>query len=67
MKSHASFVAQQTRLSEWTDMIRGCQVRPKGIKIDEWCQLYDITKVSYYWRIWKVREVYLETAEQTQL
>ena len=66
MKSYTSLVAQQTRLSEWADMIRDCQNRPQGMKIDEWCQLHDITKASYYWRLRKVREAYLETAEQTQ-
>lgn len=45
MKSHTSLVAQQTRLSEWADLIRDCQNRPQGMKIDEWCQLHDITKV----------------------
>lgn len=34
--------------------------------IDEWCQLHDITKASYYWRLRKVREAVLETAKQTQ-
>ena len=38
MKSHTSLVAQQTRLSEWTDMVRDCQNRPQGMKIDKWCQ-----------------------------
>ena len=57
MKSHTSLVAQQTRLSEWTELIRDCQSRPQGMKIDEWCQLH--------WRLRKVREAYLETAEQT--
>ena len=65
-KSHTSLVAQQTRLSEWADLIRDCQNRPQGMKIDEWCQLHNITKASYYWRLRKVREAYLETAEQTQ-
>ena len=65
MKSHTSLVAQQTRLSEWTELIRDCQSRPQGMKIDEWCQLHGITKASYYWRLRKVREAYLETAEQT--
>ena len=40
MKSHTSLVAQQTRLHEWADMIRDCQSRPQGMKIDEWCQLH---------------------------
>ena len=38
----------------------------QGMKIDEWCQLHSITKASYYWRLRKVREAYLEIAEQTQ-
>ncbi|WP_379701688.1 hypothetical protein [Mediterraneibacter gnavus] len=61
-----AYVAQQTRLNEWADLIRDCQNRPQGMKIDEWCQLHDITKASYYWRLRKVREAYLETAEHTQ-
>ena len=66
MKSHTSLVAQQTRLSEWADMVRDCQNRPQGMKIDEWCQLHDITKASYYWRLRKVYEVYLETVNHMQ-
>ncbi len=29
MNSHTSLVAQQTRLSEWADLIRDCQNRPQ--------------------------------------
>ena len=29
--------------------------------IDEWCQLHDITKVGYYWRLRKACEAFLET------
>lgn len=64
MKSHISLVAQQTRLSEWADLIRDCQNRPQGMKIDEWCQLHDITKASYYWRLRKVRECNLINADR---
>ena len=66
MKSHTSLVAQQTRLSEWAEQIRDCQSRLQGMKIDEWCRLRNITNASYYWRLRKVREAYMETAEQTQ-
>lgn len=66
MKSHTSLVAQQTRLSEWAEMIRDCQNRPQGMKIEEWCQLHDITKASYYWRLRKVREAFLETTDNMQ-
>ena len=61
MNSHTSLVAQQTRLSEWAEMVRNCQNRPQGMKIEEWCQQHDITKASYYWRLRKVREAFLAT------
>ena len=61
MKSHTSLVTQQTRLSGWAELVRDCQNRPQGMKIDEWCQLHDITKASYYWRLRKVREAFLAT------
>lgn len=66
MKSHTSLVAQQTRLGEWAELIRDCQSRPQEMKIDKWCQLHNITKASYYWRLRKVREAYLATADNTQ-
>ena len=59
MNSHTSLVAQQTRLSEWAEMIRNCQNRPQGMTIDEWCQLHDITKANYYWRLLKVFREFL--------
>ncbi|MCR1885432.1 hypothetical protein [Murimonas intestini] len=65
MKSHTSLVAQQTRLSEWAELVRDCQNRPQGMKIDEWCQLHHITKASYYWRLRKVREAFLAAADNT--
>ena len=48
MKSHTSLVAQQTRWSDWTDLIKDWQNRLQGMKNDEWCQLHDVTKTSYY-------------------
>ena len=63
MKSQTSLVAQQMRLSEWAEQIKECQNRPQGMKIDEWCRLHGITKANYYWRLRRVREAFLETAE----
>ena len=63
MKSQTSLVAQQTRLSEWVEQIRDCQNRPQGMRVEEWCQLHGIKKNSYYWRVRKVREAFLETSD----
>ena len=63
MKSQTSLVARQTRLSEWAEQIQECQNRPQGMKIDEWCRQHGITKANYYWRLRRVREAFLETAD----
>lgn len=63
MKSQTSLVAQQVRLSEWTEQIRECQNRPQGMKVDEWCAQQGITKANYYWRLRRVREAFLETKD----
>lgn len=57
----------ETGQGKWTELIRDYQNRSKGMKIDERCQLCDITKASCYWRLRKVREVYLATSDNTQV
>ncbi len=63
MKSQTSLIAQQIRLSEWAEQIKERQNRAQGMKIDKWCRLHGITKANYYWRLLRVREAFLETAE----
>ena len=65
MKSQTSLVAQQTRLNQWAEQIRECNNRPQDMTIQDWCQSQGITKASYYWRLRKVREALLMTADVT--
>ena len=65
MKSHTSLVAQQTRLSEWTELIRDCQSRPQGMKIDEWCQLHGITSHTAIFYPMKLHFCHLPVQAQT--
>ena len=66
MKSQTSLVARQVRLNEWAEQVRDCQNRPQGMSVDTWCELHNIKKPNYYWRLRKVREAYLKTADHTQ-
>lgn len=63
MNPETSLIAQQTRLSECDEQIKECQNRPQGMKVDEWCQQHGIKKASYYWRLRKVREAFLEAID----
>lgn len=66
MKSETSLVAKQVRLKEWAAQIRECQARPKGMKVDSWCQMNHISKANYYYRLRTVREAYLEQMDTEQ-
>lgn len=60
MATQTSLVAQQVRLKQWAEQIRDCQNRPEGMDGKTWCVQNNITKASYYYRLRRVREVYLD-------
>ena len=60
MNSATTAVAVQYRLKEWAEQIRECQNRPAGMSVVDWCASHDITKANYYYRLRRVRQVWLE-------
>ena len=60
MATQTSLVAQQVRLKQWAEQIRDCQNRPAGMDVKTWCAQNNITKANYYYRLRRVREVYLD-------
>lgn len=44
----------------WSETVK---IAHWGMKMDECCQLHDITKASYYWRLRKVREAFVATTD----
>lgn len=65
MATQTSLVAQQVRLSQWAEQIRDCQSRPKGMDVETWCAQNNLTKANYYYRLRRVREVYLNQIQDT--
>ena len=65
MDTQTSLIAQQTRIQEWAEQIRDCQSRPKGMDVETWCAQNNLTKANYYYRLRRVREVYLEQFQET--
>ena len=65
MATQTSLVARQVRLQQWAEQIRDCQNRPKGMDVETWCARNNLTKANYYYRLRRVREVYLEQAQET--
>ena len=59
MAIQTSLVAQRIRLKQWAEQIRDCQNRPVGMDVKTWCAQNNITKANYYYRLRRVREVYL--------
>lgn len=66
MKSTA-MIAQQFRLQKWAEQIKDCNNRPHGMTVDEWCEKNDVTKANYYYRLKRVRQVYLETIPEKEI
>ena len=60
MNSATTAVAVQYRLKEWAEQIRECQNRPTGMSVADWCAGHGITKANYYYRLRRVRQVWLE-------
>ncbi len=67
MKSQTSLVASNVRLQEWAAQIHDCQNRPNGMDVITWCQQHQISKATYYYRLRKVREAFLDLADQEDI
>ena len=65
MATQTSLIAQQARIQEWAEQIRDCQSRLKGMDVETWCAQNNLTKANYYYRLRRVREVYLEQFQET--
>jgi hypothetical protein len=65
MATQTSLIAQQTRIQEWAEQIRDCRSRPKGMDVETWCAQNNLTKANYYYRLRRVRKVYLEQFQET--
>lgn len=65
MDTQTSLIAQQTRIQEWAEQIRDCQSRPKGMDVETWCAQNNLIKANYYYRLRRVREIYLEQFQET--
>lgn len=66
MKSTA-MIAHQFRLQKWAEQIKDCNNRPHGMTVEEWCAKNDVTKANYYYRLKRVRQVYLETIPEKEI
>lgn len=66
MATQTSLMAQQIRIQQWAEQIRECQNRPKGMDVETWCAQNNLTKANYYYRLRRVREVYLEQIQTSE-
>ena len=60
MSSQTSLVAKNYRLQQWAAQVQGCQNRPEGMLVEDWCRQNNITKANYYYRLKCVRQACLD-------
>lgn len=65
MTTQTSLVAERVRLQEWAEQITACQNRPAGMDVSTWCQLNNISKSNYYYRLRRVRKSCLDQISDT--
>jgi hypothetical protein len=51
---NTDFVKKEVQMQQWSQMI--AERQNSGMSIDTWCQIHDISKRTYYYRLKKVRE-----------
>ena len=61
MKSQTSQAVRNYRIRELVTMVHKYRNRPSGMSVDEWCQVNNITKANYYYRLVQVRKAYLDS------
>ena len=66
MAEQTSLVAQQVRLMHWAEQIRECQNRPEGMDVSTWCEQNNITKANYYYRLKRVRQMFLDQLPEAE-
>lgn len=53
-------ITENLRLQSKAEMIRECNARPAGMRMDDWRKQYGITKHCYYYRFRRVRSLFLK-------
>ena len=55
----------QIRMTEWAAIIKDC--KSSGMKVDDYCQLHDISRDAYYYWLRKVKTAALQQAGFVEL
>ena len=55
----------QIRMTEWAAIIKDC--KSSGMKVDDYCQLHDISRDAYYYWLRKVKTTALQQAGFVEL
>ena len=55
----------QIRITEWAAIIKDC--KSSGMKVDDYCQLHDISRDAYYYWLRKVKTAALQQAGFVEL
>ena len=60
-------VAVDYRLQQWVQLVKECQNRPSDMTVGQWCDIKDISKSNYYYRLRRIRKACLEHIPEDSL
>ena len=67
MSSITTAVAVDYRLQQWVQLVKECQNRPSDMTVGQWCDIKDISKSNYYYRLRRIRKACLEHIPEDSL
>ena len=67
MSSITTAVAVDYRLQQWVQLVKECQNRPSDMTVGQWCDIKDISKSYYYYRLRRIRKACLEHIPEDSL
>jgi hypothetical protein len=57
-------IKREIRLREWAEQVKACEA--SGLSISKWCAENGIIKSSFYYRLRRVQEEFLDTLESSK-
>ena len=63
MSSKVAQVTRNLRHQQWLNEIQACNNRPKGMTVNQWCELNNVNLHSYYWHMHTLRQMGIDLAE----
>jgi len=65
--SNPAQLKQSMRYQKWFEEVQAYKARPKGMSSEAWCEANGIKPATFYCRLRKIQQLYVDSLEQTSI